>query len=108
MISVVNRHNFRGTGVYVGRGTPLGNKASHQIYPGVEVKTNTREEAIEWYRQWLRAEWKRGGAAKQELLRLARLAKEGDVTLICSCTPLSCHANVIKTALEALVAKGIG
>jgi len=42
------------------------------------------------------------GVVKEELIRLAELSKEGDLTLICWCTPLPCHGDVIKDALEKI------
>ena len=36
-ILVVNRHNYEGEGMYIGRGSVFGNKSSHKNYRGVEV-----------------------------------------------------------------------
>ena len=103
MIAVVNRHSYHGKGIYIGRGTIFGNKASHSKYNGVEVLCNSREEAIEWYLEWLREQWKNDGEVKKALLNLATKHKNGeDIVLICSCKPLPCHGDVIKDAVEKI------
>ena len=101
MIRVVNfREKLQG-GEYVGRPSVLGNRF-------LIGSQHSRRECIELYRQWLRAEWKKGGAVKDELLRLARKYRErSDLTLVCWCHPLPCHADVIQDAVEQLVKKGV-
>jgi len=100
MIRVVNvREKLKGE--YVGRPSVLGNRF-------LIGRQHTRRECIERYRQWLRAEWKTGGAVKEELLRLARTYRvRGELTLVCWCAPSACHADVVKEAVEALVQKGV-
>jgi len=67
-----------------------------------------RALVLKQYHAWLRAEWKHGGKVKAELLRLARAYKaSGSLTLICSCAPKECHADVIKDAVQALIDKAI-
>ena len=97
-IKVVNRHSFQGTNEYVGRGTPLGN-------PFILRREADRDLVCEQYTHWLRAEYRKHGSVYRALHRLAGLAKAGDLTLICSCAPKRCHADFIKTAIEAIVAK---
>ena len=102
-IKVMNRHDFRGGGIYIGRGTIWGNRASHNNYSGVEVLCDSRDEAIAWYLEWLRGEWRSGGQVKKALLELAEKHKEGeDIVLVCSCKPLPCHGDVLKTAIEKI------
>ena len=98
MISVGNRHHGD-VGIYVGRGTPLGNQFRLKQQGGAY----TREQSLLLYREWLRREWRLNGNAKAELLRLAQLSKIGNLMLICSCKPLDCHADVIKSAIEGIV-----
>lgn len=105
-VKVVNRHKTQETGFYIGRGSALRNRSSHQKYPCVEVVLNSREESIEWYRGWLREEYKKGGSAKKMLLMLVRKYMRGEeVVLVCSCKPLACHGDVVAGAIVAVAAK---
>ncbi len=98
MITVVNRHTYKGPGLYIGRGTPLGN-------PYRIGEHGTREQVIEKYRVWLRGQWQANTPAKRELIRLARMHADGeDIFLVCSCRPLPCHADVVKDAIEKIAA----
>ena len=40
------------------------------------------------------------GEVYAELKRLAELAKQGDLTLICRCFPESCHGDIVKRSIE--------
>ena len=102
MVTVVNRHKFKGKGEYVGRPSALGNPFKLKSAGG-QFK---RGETLECYREWLREQWKIGGKAKHELLRLVACAKAGDLNLVCSCKPHPCHGDVLKEAIEALINKG--
>lgn len=84
--------------VYVGRPSVLGN-------PFRVGEHGTREEVIALYRTWLREQWKQGTLVRTELLRLATLASAGPLTLVCHCSPLACHADVIADAVRKLVRK---
>lgn len=56
---------------------------------------------IERYRQWLLIEVRNPqSAAYRELVRLAELAEQGDLTIVCFCKPLACHGDVVKRAIE--------
>ena len=100
MIEIVNTKHGAGAGVYVGRPSVLGNP--------YRVEDGGRERAVRWYRDWLRAAWKRGRQEKTELLRLARLYKaHGTLTLVCWCAPQACHAEVIQEAVLGIVEKGL-
>ena len=105
-VQVINRHNHSKKGIYIGRGTPLGNQWSHLKYPGVKHVVKSRKEAIEAFQAELRRQWKVSGPMKAALLGLVSQAKKGDLTLICSCKPLSCHGDVIKEAIDTLIEKG--
>ncbi len=98
MIKVSNKKSG-GNGVYIGRPSVLGN-------PFVIGKDGERAEVIEKYLGWLRAEWKKNGAVKAELVRLAAVAKQGNLELTCWCAPAACHGDVIKNAIEKINAKG--
>lgn len=99
MISIANKRNFKGPGVYIGRPSVLGN-------PFAIGRDGSREEVIRKYQEWLREEWKKEGAVHKELLKLAHEYKSrGSLTLVCWCAPLPCHGDFIKHAIETLVAK---
>lgn len=77
--------------VYVGRGTPLGN-------PFVIGEHGTRDEVIDQYRDWLQHKIQTRDMAV--LTGMARL--KPDSSLICSCAPARCHAEVIREEWEKL------
>ncbi len=90
--------------VYIGRRyggwpeSPLGNP-----FPLVRGHTEEqRAEVIRKYRDWLTRQWEVDGPAKAELLRLAKLAKAGDLTLGCWCHPQPCHGDFLREAIEAI------
>ena len=99
-IEIVNKH-VTSHGVYIGRPSALGN-------PYVIGPSCTRAQAIAAYRTWLRVQWKVGGEAKEALVRLARLYKEQQqLTLVCWCTPLACHGDVVAEAIRGIIEKGL-
>jgi len=104
MITVVNRHSYTGKGVYIGRGTALGNKFSHAGYKGT-IKVPSRQQSVERYARWLKKQLNMPQSpACVMFLKLAQQAWAGkDVTLICSCAPKACHGDVIKQAIENLL-----
>ena len=92
-IKVVNKRRGE-PGVYVGRGSPLGNP--YRTGPGMP-----REQAIALYRRYL---WERIGKGDSvicgELNRLHLMARNGPLALQCFCAPLACHADVIASCLQ--------
>jgi hypothetical protein len=102
MITVQNYRTYVGPGEYVGRPFPLGN-------PFKIGRDGSREEVIEKYHQWLRQQWRTGGAAKKELLRLVeKYQRKGSLVLLCHCAPLPCHADIIKSAIEGILRRAHG
>ncbi len=97
MITIVNRKHHRGEGVYIGRPSPLGN-------PYRIGEHGTREEVIAKYRVWLWRQIQARNDVYRELLRLAEIARNGDLTLICWCKQpdreIACHGDVLKAALN--------
>ena len=97
VISLRGRGGVRPVGVYVGRPSPLGN-------PFVIGRHGTRAEVVARYRAWLRRQWRQGGPVRRELERLAaKYRRDGQLTLLCWCAPLPCHADVVREAVLALV-----
>lgn len=96
MITVVNKHHHEPTDldIYVGRGSPLGNptRINHRT---------TRQEAIAAYEPYLKEKIeKKDKGVCDELNRIYRAAKKGDVNLVCFCKPDDCHADIIKKLVE--------
>ena len=95
-IEIGNRH--RGDrGVYVGRGTALGN-------PYVVGRDGTREECTALYRRWLWRQVKTVGfKGSPQIYALEALLKRAEalekLMLICSCAPLPYHAKVVRDAI---------
>jgi hypothetical protein len=95
VISLRGRGGLRPVGVYVGRPSALG-------HPFLVGRDGTREDVIARYRRWVRAQWRRGGAVRQELERLAvQYRHDGQLTWLCWCAPLPCHADVVREAVLA-------
>lgn len=97
MITVVNKkyHTPTDLDIYVGRGSPLGN-------PKPITHLTTREEAIYYYKGYICEKIeKKDLTICQELNRIYRLAKRGDVNLVCFCVPDDCHGNFIKQLIES-------
>ena len=98
MIRIVNKRNYKGPGIYIGRPSPLGN-------PFVIGRDGDREEVIRKYRDFLNKALQNDGRIKREFENLEELNKKGDVILICWCTPSKCHGDIIKEILESKDAK---
>lgn len=99
-IYVVNRKTFKGDGVYVGRPSVLGN-------PFVIGKDGDRAEVIAKYRIWLWSQVKARGKVFAELVRIKKLAEQGDLRLSCWCFPESCHADVVRSCIMWMISQGI-
>ena len=89
---VWNRHHgdAPGPSVYVGRGTPLGNPFRLGQSPPSEI--------LDQYRRWL---WSRLNPACPDYDRAAEQAIDSlgaEASLVCSCWPSPCHAEVIVRA----------
>src|SRR4030066_309148 len=95
MFNVVNKRDYRGPGEFIGRPSVLGN-------PFIIGRDGNRDEVIAKYRTWLWSEIKKRGEVYDELLHLAKLDIDGEVTLVCYCKPLPCHGDVIAKAIEWL------
>ena len=79
---------------YIGRGSPLGN-------PFVMKSEADRDAVCDQYQAWFDRKVKNGDErVMNELRRLYRLAKKGDLVLGCFCAPKRCHGETIKAFLE--------
>jgi Domain of unknown function (DUF4326) len=78
--------------VYIGRPSDWGNPYSHLEKSAAQFKVETREEAIEKYREWIKTQ--------PELL--ARLPELKGKSLGCWCKPFACHGDVLASMADAL------
>lgn len=87
-------HCKRVKGEYVGRPSPLGN-------PFVVGVHGDRAQVIEMYEIWLTQQiMEKNPEVIQALDRLFDKMMNGDLILTCWCSPLDCHADVIRQILE--------
>lgn len=104
-LEVVNKHHGH-TGVYIGRGSPLGNPYSHMNNTQAQFKAATRDDAIEKYEVWLRKQIDQGNTVViNELDRIGQLVLQGPIKLQCFCSPKPCHGDVIKQTLLKAISK---
>ena len=98
---VVNKRQWRGEGVYVGRPSALGNP--HPIgWCKLCQREHDRAGAIQNYRRWLWDKIKQRDAAVMQAL--GQLGE--DSVLICWCAPAPCHGDVIVRAVGWLRSAG--
>lgn len=99
-IKVVNKHHGQ-SGIYIGRGSPLGNQ-----WPINNAIGDTRDVVIDRYSKWIREQISEGNTVViAELKRIGHMAMDGDVSIQCFCAPLACHGDVIKFILDTTIKK---
>ena len=91
-----NLKDIKGILVKVDRSSVLGNP--YPMYS--EEQRDTVCEKYEIYFQ-NQVSTKKNNAFMNELRRIWKLAKNGDVTLACWCYPKRCHAETIKKFIES-------
>lgn len=105
-IKVVNKYKHKPTqaDVYIGRGSPLGNKYSHipSKYPEV-IKVGTRAQACACHKDWFEENWHKDQAIIDELSNILELEEKfGTVYLVCFCAPQQCHGdNIVEFLSQA-------
>ena len=104
MIQVVNKRTYTGpwdeTVIYVGRPSPLGNPYTHLAGTVAQYHVPTREDAVIAYATWIRL-LQDGTPAKDMLDQLVQIYRSrGRLTLVCWCSPLRCHADVLAEIVE--------
>lgn len=103
MITVRNKRNYSGTGIYIGRPSVFGNP--FEIKKGDPWRT--REKVVLHYRDWLKEQLIQYDDTFMSLMEpLVELARKTDVNLICWCAPLACHGDVIKECVESIISTG--
>lgn len=90
--TVVNKYHKLPYDVYIGRGSIWGNPFSHMENTQAQFKVETREEAIEKYREWI--------MTKPRLLE--RLHELKGKVLCCYCKPKACHGDVLIELIDKL------
>ena len=85
--------------VYCGRPSILQN-------PYVIGKHGNRNEVCDLYQKDFARLVKIEGPFRNEVIRLYKLAKTIDITLLCFCTPNRCHCDTIKNFLNIQLNKG--
>jgi len=109
-VIVVNRHSYKGPGIYIGRGkdprsAPFGNPFTERPLETTLAKFQvaSREEAIARYRMWVREQWESDAHFRRCLIFLVKKHLRGEqVVLICSCAPKPCHGDVLKELIEQM------
>jgi hypothetical protein len=95
--------------IYIGRENRkymLAESPLHNPWP--LQKESDRTELLAKYKRHHWGELKRRHSpARLEVFRLVRLARQGDVHLGCFCKPKDCHGDLIKKAVEWIIAEGI-
>ena len=94
MIKIVNKKDFKGNGIYIGRPSVLGN-------PFVIGRDGNRDEVIGKCREYLKEVLESNDKVRKEFERIKELSKKVDVNLICWCAPRKCHGDVIKELIES-------
>lgn len=103
MIKVVNKKTHKSTfnDYYIGRPSIFGNPFTHlKQNTKAEFQVETREIAIEKYKDWFDFKYKTDSKFKIEFDELVKIAKVEDVNLVCWCKPLSCHGDIIKQKIK--------
>lgn len=79
--------------------SPLANPYSSRPNARSErIKVDSRDEAVERYREWLWAQLR----AKNQAVIEALISVEPRTTLVCWCAPKRCHCEVIAAAVQWL------
>lgn len=90
--TVVNKYHSLPFDLYIGRGSKWGNPFSHMENTQAEFKVDTREEAVEAYRNWI----------GQQPKLLEMIPELQGKTLCCFCKPKSCHGDVLSELANML------
>lgn len=113
VLHITDLNDYDGEYVYIGRQkhivggpSPLGNPFSYLSISAAQFKVKDRDEAVDKYADWLTQQLKeRNVAVVNEMNRIYKLAKEGNVNLVCHCAPQRCHGDIIKSVIEGVMKK---
>lgn len=106
----IKHEGFADNVIYIGRknyfykleGSALAN-------PYVVNKKRTLEESLLLYKKWILQMYSlKKGSVYEELIRLAKLEKEGkSFALGCWCKPNNCHGDIIKLVIQFILKQNI-
>ena len=101
---VVNKYQSE-DGIYIGRGSPLGNPYSCKDGTKAIYKSDSREESIEAFEWYMRERIDAGDtsiiAELERIYAQARTSTEEHPTkLKCFCKPKSCHGDIIVKVIK--------
>lgn len=105
MIKVVNvKYASPGSFEYCGRKNDYYHLPASPLANPFRLRNDTpeeREKVLAQYRTWFDGQVENDGSAFcVELVRLIKLAREGDLSLGCYCFPKKCHCDKIKEFIE--------
>ena len=106
MIYITNLKFYKGQHEYIGRPSILSNPYTHLDLHKTKAKykVNSRDEAIDKYREYLIYEIQNNNTEIiNELYRLVEIVKNRTLILSCYCFPLRCHGEVIKEMIELIL-----
>lgn len=93
--------------IYIGRENAYYKlNASPLANPYKVGRDGDRQEVIAKYRRYLWEHIKAGTPAiKDKLERIKKVSLEGDIELVCWCSPQACHGDVIKACVEWMLTR---
>jgi len=98
-VEVINIREFKPPEeeyVYIGRGSPLGNKWTHMKTSKADFVVSTRDESIRQYELWILERIKYRNPQSTAIHECTlRLVRDGHLKLGCFCVPLACHGEVL-------------
>ena len=87
--------------IYIGRSNNKFNLSKSPLSnPFTISTTNTREQVVIKYKDWLDTALTYDNEVSKEFNRLVELAKVQEVYLLCYCNPKACHGDYIKQLIE--------
>lgn len=91
MPRVFNKHRdvVPNSAIYIGRGSKWGNQWSHQEGTTAEYKVNFRSEAIQKHKEYVLKMFDNSSLFRAHLEELR--GKD----LLCFCSPLACHGDIL-------------
>lgn len=107
MIQILNknREQIPPTGIYIGRGSPLGNPFSHiaSNHPQIKRLVSSREESIRCFSGHIKEQVDEGNPEFCDALNelIIRNLKKENLNLVCFCKPLPCHGDVIAEFVQS-------
>ena len=110
VFNLKNKHSdCIGNELYIGRGSVLGNPYTHLPLQRTQaqVQVSSRVEAVKQYEKWLKEKIEQKDEKIIEQLNdIIERLKIGNVNLMCYCSPLLCHGDVIAKIVKQKIKQG--